>query len=139
MTKDQLCNLFSIEDINDLPDAVTKLLEGDTKVRDVTFRELMLLNNNDMSYDWFQEIYESELSQRRQSKQDFTPNQVGRLASLLTGNTEGCIHEPTAGNGGMIIADWWNRCCKYTFPWDHKPSKHVVYCWELSPRSLPSP
>ena len=111
------------------------LLLGDIKVRDEVYRELIRNNNMDMSYDWFQDIYESELSERRQKKQDFTPNSLGILCSEITGQI-GSIHEPTAGNGSMIIADWWQRCSK-KMPWDHFPSQNMVTCWELSARSIP--
>lgn len=93
------------------------------------------MNNYDMSYDWFQELYENELSERKQKKQDFTPNSLGVICSELTSQT-GSIHEPTAGNGSMIIADWWQRCRKL-HPWEHFPSQHMVTCWELSARSIP--
>lgn len=135
MKKEELFSLFGIEDLRDLPDAVMNLLLGDIKVRDEVYRELIRNNNMDMSYDWFQDIYESELSERRQKKQDFTPNSLGILCSEITGQI-GSIHEPTAGNGSMIIADWWQRCSK-KMPWDHFPSQNMVTCWELSARSIP--
>ena len=93
------------------------------------------MNNYDMSYDWFQELYENELSERKQKKQDFTPNALGVICSELT-TQKGSIHEPTAGNGSMIIADWWQRC-RALLPWEHFPSEHMVTCWELSSRSIP--
>jgi hypothetical protein len=136
MTKQQLFDLFNIADLLDLPSAVMTLLEGDPEKRDKVYRQLIVLNNLDLSQDFFQELYESELSQRKQKKQDFTPNSVGTLASLLTGLPKGIIHEPTAGNGSMIIADWWNRCLLH-FPWTYKPSENIVSCWELSDRSIP--
>lgn len=135
MKKEEFFSLFGIEDLRDLPDAVMNLLLGDIKVRDEVYRELIRNNNMDMSYDWFQDIYESELSERRQKKQDFTPNSLGILCSEITGQI-GSIHEPTAGNGSMIIADWWQRCSK-KMPWDHFPSQNMVTCWELSARSIP--
>src|SRR5581483_11455362 len=119
MTKKQLFNLFQIEDLRDLPDAVMKVLEGNLENRNEVYMKLLELNNHDVSYDWFQGVYESELAERGQKKQDFTPNQIGRLASLLTGNKKGWIYEPTAGNGSMIIADWRNRCLNSSFPIMH--------------------
>lgn len=130
-----LSSLFGIEDLKDLPVAVMNLIEGDIDARNDVYRELIRLNNNDMSYDWFQEIYETELSERKQKKQDFTPNILGVLCSKLTSQS-GSIHEPTAGNGSMIIADWWQRC-KQKMPWEHFPSQNMVTCWELSARSIP--
>ena len=76
-----------------------------------------------------------ELSERKQKKQDFTPNSLGILCSKLTSQA-GSIHEPTAGNGSMIIADWWQRCHN-KIPWEHFPSQNMVTCWELSARSIP--
>ena len=135
MNKDDLFKVFLINDLMDLPNAVTKILDMDLEDRNKIYRELIRLNDKDLSYDWFQEVYESDLSERKQKKQDFTPNSLGVLCSLLTSQT-GSIHEPTAGNGSMIIADWWQRCRKL-LPWEHFPSQNIVSCWELSDRSIP--
>ena len=135
MSKEDLFILFGIEDLKDLPNAVINLLEEDIDARNEVYKELIRKNNGDMSYDWFQEIYEIELSERKQKKQDFTPNILGVLCSKLTSQS-GSIHEPTAGNGSMIIADWWQRC-KQKMPWEHFPSQNMVTCWELSARSIP--
>ncbi|WP_394901498.1 hypothetical protein [Bacteroides xylanisolvens] len=135
MKKEELFNLFGIEDLKDLPSAVMNLLEGDIDARNEVYKELIRKNNGDMSYDWFQEIYETELSERKQKKQDFTPNILGVLCSNMTSQS-GSIHEPTAGNGSMIIADWWERCRK-KIPWEHFPSQNMITCWELSARSIP--
>jgi hypothetical protein len=135
MNKYDLFDLFNIEDLRDLPDAVMRILDGPIDVRNDIYHELIRMNGNDMSHDWFQELYENELSERKQKKQDFTPNALGVLCSELTSQT-GSIHEPTAGNGSMIIADWWRRCIKKN-PWEHFPSQNMVTCWELSVRSIP--
>lgn len=135
MKTDDLLSIFSIDDLKDLPQAVMNLLEGDRSTRDEVYKTLIQLNENDLSYDWFQSMYEQELSERKQKKQDFTPNELGKLCSMLTGQS-GSIHEPTAGNGSMIIADWWERCRKF-LPWEHFPSQHMVTCWELSARAIP--
>ena len=135
MKIEDLFSVFKIEDLKDLPVAVMTLIEGDREKRDEIYKELIKLNDYDLSHDWFQQLYESELSERKQKKQDYTPYELGVLCSKLT-HQEGTLHEPTAGNGGMIIADWWERCRKH-LPWEHFPSQHIVTCWELSSRSLP--
>ena len=135
MKKEELFNLFGIEGLKDLPSAVMNLLDGDIDARNEVYKELIRKNNGDMSHDWFQEIYETELSERKQKKQDFTPNILGVLCSNITSQS-GSIHEPTAGNGSMIISDWWERCRK-KIPWEHFPSQNMVTCWELSARSIP--
>lgn len=135
MKKNELFNLIGIEDIKDMPDRIMEIITGNIEYRNYIYSELLKMNNYDMSYDWFQELYENELSERKQKKQDFTPNALGVICSELT-TQKGCIHEPTAGNGSMIIADWWQRCRKL-HPWEHFPSQHMVTCWELSARSIP--
>lgn len=96
MKKEDVFKLFGIDDLRDLPDAVTKIIEGDLNDRNDVYKELIRLNNYDMSHDWFQELYESELSERKQKKQDFTPNSLGILCSELTGQ-HGHLHRSTSG------------------------------------------
>lgn len=136
MEKNEVFKLLNIEDLKDLPGAVMDLIEGDIDVRNEVYRELIRMNGYDMSFDWFQEMYESELSERKQKGQDFTCPEVSRILSDITGQKGRTIHEPTAGCGGLLIADWWKRCCKVT-PWEHFPSRNMVTCWELSARSIP--
>lgn len=135
MITTQLLSLFEIEDLKDLPEAINALLFGDKNRRDGIYKELLRLNDYDFSYDWFQNIYEEELAQRKVAKQDFTPKELGIICSLLT-ERKGTVHEPTAGNGSMIISDWWQRC-KKSIPWDYYPSQNMVTCWELSSRAVP--
>ena len=135
MTSQDVSKIFDLEDINDLPSAIMHLLEGDLERRNEVYRELIRLNGNDMSYDWFQKLYEFELAERRQKGQFFTPASLGFLCSSLTGQS-GHVHEPTAGNGSMIIADWQQRRNKVA-PWDYLPSMNMVTCWDLSARSIP--
>lgn len=135
MTKEEAFKIFHIEDLRDLPDAVMRIIDGSVELRNKIYNELIRMNDYDMSYDWFQALYENELSERKQKKQDFTPNSLGILCSKLTSQV-GSIHEPTAGNGSMIIADWWQRCHN-KIPWEHFPSQNMVTCWELSARSIP--
>lgn len=71
MNKYDLFNLFDIEDLKDLPGAISALLEGDLDARNKVYNELIRLNNNDMSFDWFQEMYEAELSERKQNGTGF--------------------------------------------------------------------
>lgn len=136
MTNNKIMNIFCCDDIRMLPEAIQKVVLGDKERRDAIYHQLLEAHGYDLSYDWFQSLYEEELSQRKKMKQDFTPNSVGVLASMLANNHKGTVHEPTAGNGSMLIADWWCRC-KRLLPWEHFPSEHMVDCWELSDRSIP--
>lgn len=135
MTKEECLKFFDIKDLMYLPDAVWTLLNSPTKERDEKYKELIELNNYDMGTEWFQPIYEAELSERKQKKQDFTPKELSKLCSKLT-LQRGFVHEPTAGNGSMIIADWWERC-RQRLPWEMFPSENMVTAWELSDRAIP--
>lgn len=57
MKQEELKNLFQISDLIDLPRAITQLLDGDLVARNEVYKELLRLNNNDLSYDWFQDKY----------------------------------------------------------------------------------
>lgn len=59
MNKDDLFKVFLINDLMDLPNAVTKILDMNLEDRNKIYRELIRLNDNRLSYDWFQEVYES--------------------------------------------------------------------------------
>lgn len=136
MKKDELLTVFGTHDIRTLPECIMSLLFGDQEVRDDVFRELIRCHAGDLSYDWFQEVYEEELSERRKKGQDFTPREVSMLETQLTGAREGVIHEPTAGTGGIIIQYWWELASKQ-LPWRFKPHTCIFTCWELSDRSIP--
>lgn len=136
MEKRELLELFRVDDLRLLPESMMQLVISNSPERDEVYRRLLEINNYDVSYDWFQSIYEGEMSERREKKQDFTPNSIGQLVSALTGQTDGSTHEPTAGNGGMLIADWWRKALSH-IPFNFYPSKNPIECWELSDRSIP--
>lgn len=69
MTSQDVIRIFDLEDINDLPSAIMGLLEGNLERRDEVYCELIRLNENDMSYDWFQKLYEFELAESKQKGQ----------------------------------------------------------------------
>lgn len=131
--KDTILRIFNVEDTMDLPAKVWEVLNGEH--RDEIFKELISAHGGDMSYEWFQPVYESELAQRSQKKQDFTPASLALICSEIVG-AHHTVHEPTAGNGSMIIADWWRTASKM-LPWEFQFHGYQVDCWELSDRSVP--
>lgn len=128
-------SFLGFDDIMNLPSRIMGIVTGDRSERDEIYREAIKRHAGDLSYDWFGELYETELAQRAKNKQDFTPRQVSEICALLT-ETDGVVYEPTAGNGGMLIQYWWNRASK-KLPWKFKPSTCIASCWELSDRSIP--
>ncbi|MDR2004130.1 MAG: N-6 DNA methylase [Prevotella sp.] len=130
----EVLKIFDASDIRLLPESIMNSLQDEYK-RNAVYKSMLELNGNDLSYDWFNSIYEDELAQRNQNKQDFTPNKVGVLLSQLTATAKGRIYEPTAGNGSLLITNWWYR--KTQLGDDFKSSEHPIECWELSDRSIP--
>jgi hypothetical protein len=137
MTQADIKNIFQIDDIVDLPSVVSNILFDITEVeRNKVYKKLLEGNNYNIETNWFQEMYESELAERKQKKQDFTPLSVATITSLLTNKINGTVHEPTAGIGTMLIADWYRKTQNY-LPFEYFPSEHIIDCWELSHRAIP--
>lgn len=129
----ELLLLLDVKDILDLPSAIMSRLCGpDT---DLFFQALQSIDGWRWDCDSFQMLYEREMSERKDKKQDFTPTAVQDLLAELVGGSHS-VHEPTAGNGGLLIRNWWKESSK-TYPWSYKPSLHPFDCWELSDRSIP--
>ena len=86
--------------------------------------------------DWFHEYFQDEHADRKEKKQDFTPNSVGELLSRLVGKGEGTNLDVAAGTGGLTIQKW-NLDMMKESPFTYKPSDHLYQCEELSDRALP--
>ena len=80
MTTEDIKHLFHVDDIRLMPEAIMRVITGNKEHRDEVYKELLSINGHDLSYDWFQALYEGEMSQRKEKKQDFTPNTVGKLS-----------------------------------------------------------
>ena len=106
MSKEFLLETLGIRDTRLIPEALMTVLFGDLVNRQKFYRAMLEANDFAMDREWFQPIYEAELSERGQKKQDFTPAAASQLAAMITDNgarRQGIL-EPTAGNGSMIIA-----------------------------------
>lgn len=137
MNKIECLNFFGVKDIMDLPKAVEAAIWKPADERDEIYRDFLRLNDYDMGRDWFQRVYEEELSQRKSHGQDFTPIEVTELCAVLAGaETSKGIHEPTAGTGQMVISAWWKWCQRRT-PWECFPSQFPVAVWEVLDRTIP--
>lgn len=134
-TKKAIADMFGTDDLLKLPERVMEVVCGDRRERNRIYLALIDMHRGDLSRDWFQGMFEEEFSNRKELKQDFTPPELCGLVAKIAGNG-GSVHEPTSGTGGLMVAKWWNDV-KDGFPWGHRPSLHMVDCWELSDRSLP--
>lgn len=62
-----------------------------------------------LSTDTFKEYFEAYSAERKSNQQDFTPDSVAKLVSILTtGDKQGDFnaYDPTAGTGTLLIAKW---------------------------------
>ena len=109
--------MLSITDSYQAPERIMNLLFGEEKERIKVFKDFLDYFKCDVSYDWFHEYFEDEHADRKNNKQDFTPNVVGILLSRLTGVSKGVIYEPSF--------------------LDYKPNDHLIVCGELSDKTVP--
>ena len=136
MNKKDLFEIFRIDDLIHLPEAVMRVIDMPLEERDAVYMRLLEHAGHDVSYDWFEKIYMEELSNRKDHAQFFTPPEVGEVLAGIADAGKGPIHEPAAGTGGLVIKLWGHRMRKY-LPWDFRPSENMVNCWEISDRSVP--
>lgn len=110
-------------------------LYDESKRREL-FMTMLPLHNYDVSYDWFHEYFQDEHADRKEKKQDFTPNSVGTLLSKLVGSGEQSNLDIAAGTGGLTIQKWHNDMMSDSV-FTYKPSEHIYVCEELSDRTIP--
>lgn len=140
-----ILNLFGVNDSRLLPEAImAAVMNPNEEERKAVYLSFLELHRNpegkiDLSRDLLAAIYEQELSERKEKKQDFTPPQLSTLAAQLTmtGGKVGSCHEPTAGNGGMLIAYWHETLMNSHSILGYRPSNYPIEAWELSDRSVP--
>jgi len=87
-----------------------------------------------MGYEWFAEYFESEHSDRRVKKQDFTPVSVSELLAQLTGGNT--YFECAVGTGGILIQKW-NEQRMRAGPARYDPRAYWYQVEELSDRAVP--
>lgn len=132
--------LFGVEDSYQVPEKIMKTLYNKEE-REKLFMELLDAHDYNVDFDWFHEYFEDEHADRKNKKQDFTPECVADLLSKLvmsSNNDEsnGNYYEVAAGTGGIMIKHWDNF--RKTFmPWDYKPQYHFAFVEELSDRAIP--
>lgn len=121
LTSEKINELLNIDESYKASDVLyQKLMSVD---KNSLFEEFLNIEN-DLSFDWFTDYFQEEHSDRKNKKQDFTPNKVVELTNNLLGqftsNADIC-----AGTGGLTIKRWTvNHDAEF-------------YCQEFSDRALP--
>ncbi|MDK1720250.1 N-6 DNA methylase [Dellaglioa algida] len=79
---------------------------------------------NDFSFDWFTNYFQEEHSNRKNMKQDFTPDGLVQLANAVLGKAEVNV-DVCSGTGGLTIKRY-----------SENPNA-TFYCEEFSDRAIP--
>ena len=129
---------FGITDSYQAPEALLKILYN-KEVREQIFLNFLDEYEGDVSYDWFTLYFQEEHADRKNKKQDFTPNSVATILSKLTDSGKlgnGLIYDAPAGTGGLLINKWYHECMKSN-PFDYKPGWYLHVAEDLSDRAIP--
>lgn len=106
ITNKTINEILSIDESYKAPQKMLDILLDDSKR--VKLFEEFLSHENDLSYEWFQNYFESEHADRKVKKQDFTPDSISKLGAMILGKSDSYF-EATAGTGGMLIQFWNNN------------------------------
>ena len=129
---------LGVSDSYQAPGALLRILY-DKEVREQIFLNFLQEYENDVSYDWFTLYFQEEHADRKNKKQDFTPNSVAKLLSELTDGNDcnnSLIYDAPAGTGGLLINKWDNERMKSN-PFDYKPGWYLHVAEDLSERAIP--
>ena len=130
--------IFGVDDSYKAPEKIMKILYKKDE-REKLFMKLLEANDYNVCFDWFHMYFQEEHADRKNKKQDFTPECVADLISKLamTGaGNNGNYYEVCAGTGGLMIKHWDNYR-KTMSPFRYKPSLHFAFVEELSDRTIP--
>lgn len=135
---EKINGLIGVDESYKAPERVMQIISDKNTAKEV-FLSFLKEFNYDLSYEWFNDYFEDEHADRKNNKQDFTPESVSKLIAETFGQTPqyGVIYEPAAGTGSTIISHWYKETRKHTFPWDYHPDNYLYICEELSDKTLP--
>lgn len=122
LTTNKINELLDISESYQAPQVMLDHMLNDKKREDLFQRFLNI--ESDLSYEWFHSYFEDEHSDRKNKKQDFTPDSVSKLCALLAGKSDHYF-EAAVGTGGMMIQAW------------NLDSNRYFVVEELSDRSIP--
>lgn len=117
--------LLGIKDSYQAPQALMDIVMNEEKLQNLMTK--LLQHEPNLKYEWFQKYFEDEHSDRKNKKQDFTPQSISTLLQQIAGPSDSYF-ESAAGTGGIMIQSWKENK-------DH--SDRIYYLEELSSRSVP--
>ncbi|MCL2223595.1 MAG: N-6 DNA methylase [Defluviitaleaceae bacterium] len=135
MNAEKIHKILGVDDIFKAPARLMEILLSGKEVREPIFTQLLELFKFKLDVDFWHGYFQDEAAERKKQKQDFTPMSVAGLVSKLVGGSD-IYYEPTAGTGGMMIANWHENRIKHP-PLKYKPSNYLYVCEEMSDRAFP--
>ncbi|UXR32327.1 SAM-dependent methyltransferase [Staphylococcus simulans] len=130
----QINKLLGIKDSYQAPARMMEIIMSDD--REKYFMAFLKAFDYEVNYDWFHEYFQKEHAERKDKKQDFTPQSISKLMSKIVGNHGSNYYEPAAGTGGIII-ERWHEDRMQTNPFDYQPCDYYYEAEELSDRTIP--
>lgn len=122
LSAETINNLIGIDESYKAPIKLQTILNDSSK-RVELFNQF-LNKESDLSFDWFTDYFQEEHSDRKNKKQDFTPDGIVKLVSSLLGNFK-INADICAGTGGLTIKRWSEN------------HNGKFYCEEFSDRAIP--
>lgn len=129
-------NILGIKESYKAPDRLMEILYMNKPERDKYFMDFLNAFDKDVTYDWFHDYFQDEHADRRNQKQDFTPQSVSKLLTQMVGSEGKTYYEPAAGTGGILI-ERWNYDRMQHSPFDYEPRDYYYTAEELSDRAIP--
>lgn len=122
LERNTINELFGITESYEMPDRVMEILMNE-KERTRCFDEITKISP-DMKEDFFLNYYQEEHGDRKELKQDYTPDCVAALAQEMAGTAE-TVADICAGTGSLTIKMW------------SKNPNAFFHCEEFSSRAIP--
>ncbi|MFT8772035.1 MAG: N-6 DNA methylase [Lacticaseibacillus paracasei] len=134
-TADVVHKLLGVREAQQAPAALMKIVMDQQK-RNELFKQFLDVST-DVSHDWFSQYFMSVQADRKDKKQDFTPESISKLVNMLVGSNDSSeYYEVAAGTGSMMIQRWQQDRLKHK-PWDYRPSMYFYHLEELGDSTLP--
>lgn len=133
LTTEIINELIGIKESYQASDALMKILFDKGK-REKMFRAFLEIDWH-LDRDWFHAYFEEEHANKKKYAQDFTPDSISKLLSVIVGPSSKNL-DVAAGTGSLMIQKW-NHDRMSMSPLEYKPSMFFYQCEELSDRALP--
>jgi type I restriction-modification system DNA methylase subunit len=126
-------NLIGVKESYQAPDALMKIV-WDRPKREKLFREFLKVSTN-VREDWFRDYFQDVQADRKQQKQDFTPQSIIDVLTKITSKGSE-YYEVAAGTGGIVVSKWYQDMVSLS-PFAYRPSMFFYHLEELSEAALP--